>query len=50
MHGQHERNTRKEPVDKKQSYAWLKARNITGETESIIIAVQEQAMTKLSQK
>jgi len=32
-------------VDIEQSYRWLKSRDIKGETESTIVAAQDQAVT-----
>jgi hypothetical protein len=44
MHGQFPRNLYEKLVDKEQSYRWLKLRDIKGETESKIVAAQDQAI------
>jgi aminoglycoside phosphotransferase len=44
MHGQFPRNLDEKLVDNEQSYRWLKFGNIKGETESIIVAAQDQAI------
>ena len=41
MHGQFPRNLEEELVDNEQSYWWLKFGDITGETESTVVAAQE---------
>jgi hypothetical protein len=45
MHGQFPRNLDVKLVDKEQSYRWLKFGDIKGETESTIVAVQDQAIS-----
>jgi hypothetical protein len=45
MPGQFSRNLDKKLVDNEQSYRWLKFRNIKGETESTIVAEQDQAIS-----
>jgi len=44
MHGQLPRNLDEEKVDIEQSYRWLKSGDIKGETESIMVAAQDQAI------
>lgn len=44
MHGQHLRELESLPVDKEQSFLWLNHGNLKGETESLLIAVQDQAI------
>ena len=46
MHGQMSRNLDEKLVDIEQSYRWLKSGDIKGETESTIIAAQDQAISK----
>jgi len=46
MHGQLSRNLDEKLVDIEQSYRWLKSGDIKGETESIIVAAQDQAISK----
>ena len=46
MHGQLPRNLDEKLVDIEQSYRWLKSGNIKGETESTIVAAQDQAICK----
>jgi len=43
MHGQLPRNLDEKLVDIEQSYRWLKSDDIKGETESTIVAAQDQA-------
>jgi hypothetical protein len=43
--GQFPRSLHDKLVDNEQSYQWLKFENIKGETESTIVAVQDQAIT-----
>ena len=43
MHGQFPRNLDEKSVDIEQSYRWLKSGDIKGETESTIVAAQDQA-------
>jgi hypothetical protein len=45
MHGQLPRNLDEKPVDNEQSYQWLKFGDIKGETESTIVADQDQAIS-----
>jgi hypothetical protein len=45
MHGQFPRNEDEKLVDNEQSYPWLKFGKIKGETESIIVAAQDQAIS-----
>jgi hypothetical protein len=42
MYGQLPPNLNEEMVDIEQSYRWLKSGDIKGETESIIVAAQDQ--------
>jgi hypothetical protein len=44
MHGQFPRSLDKKLMDKEQSYRWLKFGDIKGETESTIVAAQDQAI------
>jgi hypothetical protein len=45
MHGQFTRSLDKKLVDREQSYRWLKFGNIKGETESTVVAAQDQAIS-----
>jgi hypothetical protein len=45
MHGQFPRSVDEKLVDKEQSYRWLKFGDIRGETESTIVAAQDQAIS-----
>ena len=45
MHGQFPRNLDEKMLDIEQSYRWLKSGDIKGETESKIVAVQDQAIS-----
>jgi hypothetical protein len=45
MHGQFPRSLGERLVDKEQSYRWLKFGDIKGETESTIVAAQDQAIS-----
>jgi myo-inositol-1-phosphate synthase len=45
MHGQLAHNLDEKLVDIEQSYCWLKSGNIKGETESKILAAQDQAIS-----
>jgi hypothetical protein len=45
MHGQFPRSLDEKLVDKEQSYRWLKFGEIKGETESTIVAAQDQAIS-----
>ena len=44
MHGQLPRNLDEKLADIEQSYRWLKSGDITGKTESTIVAAQDQAI------
>ena len=46
MHGQLPRNLDEKLVDIEQSYRWVKSGHIKGETESTIVAAQDQAISK----
>ena len=45
MHGQLPSNLDEKLVDIEQSYRWLKSGDIKGETESTIVAAQDQAFS-----
>jgi hypothetical protein len=45
MHGQFPRSLDEKLVDNEQSYRWSKFGNIKGETESTIVAAQDQAIS-----
>ena len=45
MHGQLPRNLYEKLVDIEQSYRWLKYGDIKGETESTIVAAQDQGIS-----
>jgi len=45
MHGQFPHNLDEKLVDIEQSYRWLKSGDIKGETESTIVAAQDQAVS-----
>jgi len=45
MHGQFLRNLDEKLVDIEQSYSWLKSGDIKGDTESTILAAQDQAIS-----
>jgi len=45
MHGQLPSNLDEKLVDIEQSYRWLKSDDIKGETESTIVAAQDQAIS-----
>ena len=45
MHGQLPRNLDEKLVDTEQSHLWLKFGDIKGETESTIVAAQDQAVS-----
>ena len=46
MHGQFPRNLDVKLVDIEQSYRWLKSGDIKGQTESKIVAAQDQAISR----
>jgi hypothetical protein len=46
VHGQLPRSLDEKLVDIEQSYRWLKYGYIKGETESTIVAAQDQAISK----
>jgi hypothetical protein len=52
MHGQFPRNLDEKLMDKEQSYRWLKFGDIKGETESTVVAAQDQiiSITGLGEK
>ena len=45
MHGQLPRNVDEKLVDIEQSHRWLKSGDIKGETESTVVAAQDQAIS-----
>jgi hypothetical protein len=45
LHGQFPRSFDEALIYKEQSYRWLKFGDIKGETESVIMAAQDQAIT-----
>ena len=45
MHGQFTKLLDKEYVDIEQSFQWMKHSGLKGETESLIISAQDQAIT-----
>jgi hypothetical protein len=45
LHGQFKRSLDKGLIDKEQSYRWMKFGDIKGETESVIMAAQDQAVS-----
>jgi hypothetical protein len=45
MHGQFPRSLGERLVEKEQSYRWLEFGDIKGETESTIVATQDQAIS-----
>ena len=47
MHGQLPHNLEEMLVDTEQSYWWLKSGDIKGETESTIVAAQDQAISTI---
>ena len=44
MHGQYRRLTEQSPVDTKETFGWLKAANLPGATEGLVVAAQDQAL------
>ena len=44
MHGQYRRLTEQSPVDMKENFGWLKAANLPGATEGLVVAAQDQAL------
>ena len=46
MHGQLPRDLDEKLVDTEQSYRWLKSGDIKGETESAIVAAQDQQLVQ----
>jgi hypothetical protein len=48
MHGQLPRSLDEKLLDIEQSYRWLKYGDIKGETESTVVAAQDQAIVKSS--
>jgi len=47
MHGQLPRNLEEKLVDIEESYRWLKSGDIKGQTESTIVAAQDQAINTI---
>ena len=47
MHGQLPRNLDEKLVDIEHSYRWLKSGDMKGETESTIVAAQDQAISTI---
>jgi hypothetical protein len=45
LHGQFPRSLDEGLIDKEQSYRWLKFGDIKGETESVIMAAQDQEIS-----
>ena len=45
MHGQYRRLTENSPVDTKETFSWLKAANLPGATEGLVVAAQDQALS-----
>jgi len=45
MHGQLPRNLDEKLVDMEHSYRWLKSGDIKGETESTIVAAQDEVIS-----
>ena len=41
MHGQYRRLTEQSPVDTKETFGWLKAANLPGATEGLMVAAQD---------
>ena len=44
MHGQYRRLTEQSPVDTKETFGWLKAANLPGATEGLVVAAHDQAL------
>ena len=44
MHGQYRRLTEQSPVDTKETIGWLKAANLPGATEGLVVAAEDQAL------
>ena len=44
MHGQYRRLTEQSPVDMEESFGWLKAANLPGASEGLVVAAQDQAL------
>lgn len=44
LHGQYAKKLQKETIDKQQTFRWLTAGRIKGETEALITAAQDQAL------
>ena len=44
VHGQYRRLTEQSPVDTKETFGWLKAANLPGATEGLVVAAQDQAL------
>ena len=44
MHKQYRRLTEQPPVDMKETYGWLKAKNLPAATEELLVAAQDQAL------
>ena len=44
MHGQYRRLTEQAPVDMKETFGWLKAANLPGAIERLMVAAQDQAL------
>ena len=44
MHSQYRRLTEQSPVDMKETFGWLKAANLPGATEGLVVAAQDQAL------
>ena len=44
MHGQYRRLAEQSPVDMKEPFGWLKAANLPGATEGLVVAAQDQSL------